>query len=274
MKPYKPVFVLLVLVLASAVATPVALAQTSDRTMQLFQERTYQGKSIVFWLHVLRDRDEELMPKAFDAIRSLQDDAWVAIPDLTKVIEGPFVAININDDSHDVIASKLYDVALRAQAMEMLTSMGEAGAPATRAVVGWALAERVVPMAGADRQHQELFIELVAMDAEQRVHSAEALAAFGADAFPTVAKLITSPDNARRRLAVAVLGQEALPIAAELLRSRDCGDREIGLLVLKDMSLVVPEAYVDELAAEIRENCTMLSEVQRRLAARPVSSIK
>ena len=89
-----------------------------------------------------------------------------------------------------------------------------------------------------------------------------------------VAKLLTSTDPSKRKLAVAILSQDALPIAAELLRSKLCEDRELGLLVLKDMDLVVSQAHIDELTTQIRAECSILSKGQNRPSPLPLSSRK
>jgi hypothetical protein len=193
------------------------------------------------------------------------EDAWVAVPDLTRLITAPFAAIRVGLDSHEVIASKLYDIAVRAEAIDILRWIGEPGAPATAALIQWALTSRVArePKRGLEEDNQ-LFIELVAMDAEQRMRVAGAVATFAPDAFPMVVRLLTSSDAAKRKLGVAILSQDALPVAAELLRSNVCEERETGLLILKDMDLVVPQPYLDELANQIRENCAALTKIHLR----------
>jgi hypothetical protein len=248
------------------------MAQNADTpSLRAFQEGTYQGKPIVFWLKVLRDRNEELMSDAFDAVRSLDRDAWIAVPDLTRLVAAPFVPIRAGTDSHEVIASKLYDIAVRTEAIDILTTLGESGAPAAITLVQWALTERIAVEPFDIADDKELFIELVALDAEQRMRVAGAVSAFGPVAFPMIAALITSPDSARRKLAIAILSQDALPLAAELLHSEACDDRDLGLLVLKDMDLVVDEVQIDELARQIRTNCTLLSKFQKRPVSWPLS---
>ena len=251
----------LTILILSLGATTWAAIKDNDPPRAL-QERTYQGKPITFWLKVLRDRNEELLSRAFEAIHSLDEDALIAVPDLTQIVAAPFVAIQIGKDSHATIASKLYDIAIRTEAIDTLAWIGEPSAPATPAVIQWALTTRIVPGTNRTPDEDELFIELVAMDAEQRMRVAGAIAAFGSAASPKVAKLLTSSNSAKRKLGVAILSQDALPIAAELLRSRDCDERKVGLLILQDMDLVVSRPYLDELATQIRENCAMLTKVQ------------
>jgi hypothetical protein len=239
-----------------------AAGKDDDPPVRAFQERTYQGQPITFWLKVLRERNEELMSKAFEAIHSLDEDGVIAVPDLIQIVSAPFVPIHIGKDTHATIASKLYDIAVRTEAIDTLAWIGEPSAPATPALISWALTTRIIPGTTRTADEDELFIELVAMDAEQRMRVAGAVAAAGAAASPRVAKLLTSSESAKRKLGVAILSRDALPIAAELLRSNDCDERKVGLLILQDMDLVVPHPYLDELATQIRENCVMLTKVQ------------
>jgi hypothetical protein len=150
---------------------------------------------------------------------------------------------------------------VRTEAIETLAWIGEPAAPATSALVDWALTERVAWGTTKSAADRELFIELVAMDAEQRMRVAGAVSGFGPAASPIVAKLLTSYDSSKRKLAVAILSQDALPIATELLRSDACDERELGILVIKDMDLVVEQSQIDELTRQLRENCTMLSKL-------------
>jgi hypothetical protein len=253
------------LILVLGIGTAFAAAGQQDKPIpKAFQERTYRGKPITFWLQALRDRNDDLMSSAFEAIRSLDDDAWIAVPDLTRLVAAPFVAIHASTDTREVIASKLFDIVVRAEAIDTLAWIGEPAAPATSALVDWALTERIAAGPSRSSADRELFIELVAMDTEQRMRVAGAVSAFGPAASPIVAKLLTSYDTSKRKLAVAILSQDALPIATELLRSDACAERELGLLVIKDMGLVVEQSQIDELARQLRENCTMLSKLQAR----------
>lgn len=257
------------LFLTSALATLIffvsaqaAVERSGDERDQLFQERTYQGKSLTFWLKALRDRDEDKLSTAFDAIQSLGPDAWIAVPDLTRLVEAPFVAINMDRDSEETVAAKLFDISVRSEAIETLGGMGESAAPSTMALLRWGLTARVSPPAKRSAERDELFIELVAMDAEQRMRVAGAVAQFGRDTFPAIAKMLASTDIAKRKLAVAILSQDALPVATELLRSERCEDRELGLQILTDMDLVVAPNHIDELSRQIRDNCTLVTKVQ------------
>jgi hypothetical protein len=239
-----------------------AAAENRDNDRdRLFQERTYMGKPLTFWLKALRDRDEENLSSAFDAIRSLGGDAWVAVPELSRILNAPFEPIEIGSDSHEAIASKLFDVTVRSEAIETLGWIGEPAAPAAMALVQWGLMPRISPLLKRSSENNELFAELVAMDAEQRMRVAGAVAQLGRHTYPLLARMMASGDGPKRRLAVAILSQDALPIAAELLRSRTCEDRRLGLQVLKDMDLVVSRSQIDELSNQIGETCTTLTKV-------------
>jgi hypothetical protein len=255
----------LILLFTAAVETTFAGVQEQETgSIRAFQERTYRGKPITFWLKALRDKDKEQIASAFDAIRSLNDDAWIAVPELTGLLTAPFAPIRPATDSREVIASKILDILVRGQAVETLAWIGEPAAPATSGLVQWALTERVVSDRGKSGDDRKLFIELVAIDAEQRIRVAATVASFGAAASPAVAKLLTSFDEPKRRLAVAIIGPDALPIGIELLLSDACEDRELGLLVIKDMGIIIDPAHIDELTSQYGENCTMLSKLQAR----------
>jgi hypothetical protein len=259
--------------LTSALATLILVLSvqaageaSNDDRAQLFQERAYQGKPLTFWLKVIRDRDEDQLSAAFDAVHSLGPDAWVAVPELARLIEAPFTAINMDGDSEEAVAAKLFDISVRSEAIETLGWIGESAAPSTSALLKWGLMKRVSPPAKHSAEKDELFIELVAMDAEQRMRVAGAIAQFGSHSFPVIARMLASTDVTKRKLAVAILSQDALPVATELLRSEACDDRELGLQILKDMDLVVAPSHIDELSRQIRENCTLVTKVQSRRA--------
>jgi hypothetical protein len=109
--------------------------------------------------------------------------------------------------------------------------------------------------------NHDLFIELVAMDAEQRMHVAGAVAQLGHDTFPLLARMLASSDAPKRKLAIAILSQDALPVAAELLQSGSCEDHRLGLQILKDMDLVVARTQIDELSNQIDEICSTLTKL-------------
>jgi hypothetical protein len=208
-------------------------------------EREYLGKNLNYWLNVIRDRNEEMISLAFDAIRALGPDAQAAVPDLIAVVQAPFSPIRIGEDSQKVIASKLVDIEIRADAIDTLASIGEPASSATAAVIGWALAPRVIPEAIRGQDEQELFIELVMMDTEQHMRIAGAVKEFGKGASYAIAQLLSSQNAEKRKLGVTILNEGVLPIASELLRSRHCEDRNLGLLILRDMDLVVAKSQLD-----------------------------
>src|SRR5262245_66474045 len=91
-----------VVMMLAVVISPEAAGQKnqSDRD-HLFQDRSYLGKPLTYWLQVIRDRDEEMISVAFDAVRSLGEDGWIAVPDLARVVEGHFAPIDIANDSQE-----------------------------------------------------------------------------------------------------------------------------------------------------------------------------
>jgi hypothetical protein len=210
-------------------------------------EPSYQGKTLSYWLRIIRNRNEEMMPLAFDAIRSFGPDAWAAVPELTRVVTAPFSPIQIGKDSEDRIADKVYDIEIRAEAMDALSFIGEEAAPATIPLIQWALTRRVLPATRANIDDDELFAELVTMDVEQRMRVAGVVAEFGPVVVPMVEKLLRSPEPEKRKLAVAILSADVLPIVADLLRSPDCDDKRLGIVILTDMELVVAKEYLIEL---------------------------
>ena len=214
-------------------------------------EPVYLGRKLSYWMKVIRDRNEGMISQAFDAIRSMGPEARAAAPDLTALVAAPFDPIRVGKDSHKAIAAKLYEIELRAEAIDALASIGESAAPATVVLIRWALAPRVIPDAVTSRDDEELFIELIIMDTEERMRVIGAIPAFGRDAAPILAGLLNSPETPRRKLGVAILSDGTLPIAAALLRSTKCEDRSLGLIILKDMDLVVTRSYLDWLQSRI-----------------------
>lgn len=203
------------------------------------------GKPLSYWLKLVRQRDQTMIPLAFDAIRDLGPEAWPAIPDLTRIITAPFSPIRAGKDSEEQIASKLYDVQTRADAIDALVSIGDAAASAAVSLIRWALIVRVTPPPEtAEREDQELFIDLITMDVVQRLRVIDAVSAMGDAAMPTVERLLRAPDDDTRKLAVAVMGADAVSMAAELLKSTDCEDRKLGIAILKDLNLIVPHKHL------------------------------
>lgn len=243
-------------------AVQAAAGNDDNERDRIFQERTYQGRPLTFWLKALRNRDKAHLSGAFDAIYSLGPDAWIAVPDLGAIFGARFEPIRIGRDPEETVAAKVFDVTVRSEAIETLRWIGAPAAPAAGALIEWALSPKVIPDAKRNAAADELFVELVTMDSEQKMRVAGAVAQFGANTFPLIAKLLSSSNASRRKLAVAILRQDALPVAAELLRSETCADRDLGLQVLKDMSVVVESAYIDELARRIGETCAAWTSVR------------
>ena len=219
-------------------------------------EPEYLGKKLNYWIDVIRNRDEQMMPLAFEAIGSLGSAAEAAVPDLITIVTAPFSPIHIGRDSQSVIASKLYDIETRAAAIDTLTLIGESASSASAPTIGWALIPKVIPENIRNKDDEELFIELVMMDTEHRMRVSGAIGAFGKGASPAIAMLLSSKDAERRKLGVAILSQDALPIAADLLRSPRCDDQNLGLRILRDMDLVVPKSHLDSLQQMVGCNST------------------
>jgi hypothetical protein len=207
----------------------------------------YQGKPLSYWLKAIRNRDEEGMLLAFDGIRFLGPEAWTAVPVLTEIMTAPFAPIHVGRDSEDLILSKLWDIAIRSEAIDSLASIGKASSSATLGMIDWATTLRVIPPEMHNPADDERFIDLVAMDVEQRIHIIVAITEFGEAALPTVTRLLRSADPERRKLAIAILGEEAMWIAMDLLRSGECEDTRLGITILGDMDPVVAKAYLTEL---------------------------
>ena len=261
MKLFRILLTTLVLVVTAVSSIQGAVENRDDNRDRLFQERTYLGKPLTFWLKALRDGDEENLSNAFEAIHRLGTDAWIAVPELSRVVDAPFEPIRIGSDSRQTIASKLYDVAVRTEAVETLGWIGEPAAPSTLALIKWGLMQRISMDFKRSPENNDLFIELIAMDAEQRMHVAGAVAQLGHDTFPLLARMLASSDAPKRKLAVAILSQDALPVAVELLQSGSCEDRRLGLQILKDMDLVVARTQIDELSNQIGEICSTLTKL-------------
>jgi hypothetical protein len=223
---------------------PSNLMASRDRPSD---EPSYQGRPLSHWLRIIRDRNEEELPLAFDAICYLGPDAQAAVPPLTRIVTAPFAPIYIGKDSDDLIASKLYDIELRLEAIDALACIGEAASSATIPMINWAVTARVVPPEIHNAKNDERFIDLVTMDVEQRIQVVIAIAELGDAARPILIEVLKSAGAEKRKLAVAILGEEALTIAADLLRSRDCDDARLGITILGDMEPVVARAHLTEL---------------------------
>jgi hypothetical protein len=229
-----------VIAMVVAVATAAHFAPAAVSA----DEPEYQGKRLSFWLKVIRDRTVAMLPLAFEAIQSLGPQAAPAVPELIRIVSAPFSAVEIGKDSEEVVAEKLYDIEIRSEAVEALASIGEAAWPATIAVVQWALTLRADSKDRLSPDENELFVELVALDAEYRLRVIAAVTAFGEPATPALVRLLKSQDSEKRKMAVAILGLDALTLSADLLKSSSCKDRQLAIAILGDMEPVVARRYV------------------------------
>src|SRR5207253_10610278 len=133
------------------------------------QEPAYASKPLSYWLKIIRNRDETMLSLAFDAVRNLGPDAGAAVPELTRVIAAQFTPIRIGKDSQEAIATKVIDIEIRGEAIDTLAMIGESAATSTLPLIRWALTPRVVAGISSNADDDELFIELVMMDTEQRM---------------------------------------------------------------------------------------------------------
>ena len=220
--------------------------RVSDRTAPP-NEPSYQGKPLNYWLKAIRHRDESLMPLAFDAIRALGPDARASIPELIRLLAAPFDPIRLGVDSDEMIATKLYDLEVRSEAIDALASIGEAAAPATIPLMNWAMMVRVMPSQTMDVEENDRFIDLVTVEAEYRIGVAHAIQQFRNPGIARLARFIKTADAEKRKFAVMTLGSEVLPIAADLLRSPNCDDERLGVAILEDLEPIVALVYLTQL---------------------------
>jgi hypothetical protein len=211
------------------------------------EEPSYDGKPLSFWVQALHNRDKALMPSALDAIMSIGPDASSAAPELVQIVSAPFAPIRLGVDPDNLIARKLEEVDLRSGAVDALASIGETASSATIPLIQWALMVRVLPAEDANFKDDSLFVDIVAIDAIERMRVAGAVVSFGDAALPTVAGLLKSPDTELRKFAVVILSENALPIASRLLKSRDCDDQQLGIDILTDLEPAVGRTYLDAL---------------------------
>lgn len=210
-------------------------------------EPDFQGKSLDFWLDSIRTQDLDSIMLAFDAIRTMGPKARKAVPELTRLVSRPFSPIELGKDSERVVAEKLYDLAMRSEAIDTLTYIGEPSASATLPLIEWALTLRVAPPVMKRKGDYELFVNLVTLEAEYRLAVLNAIQRFGDPALPIVRKLLRSSDPDKRKLAVLILGMDVLPIVTDLLVSYDCDESQMGLTILRDMDPLVANTYLSQL---------------------------
>jgi hypothetical protein len=237
------------MVAVSAMFAWSAEEQQIDKTSGGIQrDPTYHGEPLSYWVRSIRDRDEKIL-LAIDAVTDLGPDAWPAVGELTRIVAEPFTPVRIGVDQDDVIASKLFSLHLRADAIDALTAIGEAAASSSAPLIQWAVTVRVIPMNLDNVKDNELFVDLITLDVLERMRVAGAVARFGPAASPAIVALLKSPDGEKRKLGVAILNENALPIAAHLLKSRNCEDRKRGIAILDDMWPVVAKQHLAELKA-------------------------
>src|ERR1041385_3805110 len=92
-----------------SIAAILLLFLGTDALASSLDEPQYLGKTVDYWIKVIRDRDEQKISLAFDAIRALGPDAQAAVPDLIAIVVAPFTPILIGTDSQTGIASKIYE---------------------------------------------------------------------------------------------------------------------------------------------------------------------
>jgi len=235
--------------LAGFVLNLNAAAQMAKPTSSLVfnDQPNYQGKPLSYWINVIRDRNEEEIGTAFEAIRNFGPRAAAAVPELTQIVAAPFAPIRLGTDSDEVVADKLYDLELRSEAIDALASIGEAASPAALPVIQWALAIRVIPQSRPTREERDRFIALVTLETEYRIRVVAAVGAFGTPALPALVRLLKSGDAEKRQMAVHILGEEVLDLSADLMKSGYCDDAHLALRILDDLEPFVSKAYLSAL---------------------------
>jgi hypothetical protein len=106
----------------------------------------------------------------------------------------------------------------------------------------------VAPEDGFTPEENELFIELVALDAEYRLRVIAAVSNFGQPSTGALVRLLRSQNAEKRKMAVAILGLDALTLAAHLLKSPNCEDKQLGVDILNDMEPIVARSYISHLS--------------------------
>src|SRR5262245_59750384 len=86
----------------------------------LNDQPTYKGRPLSYWINVIRDRNEEEIGIAFEAIRNLGPRSATAVPELTQIVAAPSAPIRLGTDSDEVVAVKLNDLELRSEAIDAM----------------------------------------------------------------------------------------------------------------------------------------------------------
>ena len=129
-----------------AIPTTWSVAAETQHTVRMTDnsgDPMYLGKPLSYWLRCIQQRDSAQMEMAFEAIRTLGPEAQPAVPELTRILEEPFAAIEIGVDDRSVILSKSRNIFLRADAVDALAAIGNSAASAADAVIRWGLTVRV-----------------------------------------------------------------------------------------------------------------------------------
>jgi hypothetical protein len=213
---------------------------TTDRAQE---DPLSLGQPLSYWLKSIRERDPETIETAFDAIVDLGPEAWRAVPELTKIVAEPFVPIRVDKDSLKDIHSKVFDIQLRAGAVDGLGAIGEAAASSAGPVIRWGLTVRVLP-SETRSPADAILIELIGIDVLERMRVAGAVARFGPGATQAVEELLRSPDVEKRKLFAAILNDVTVPIATDLMSSKSCEERMLGLSLLSAMWPVVDKGHL------------------------------
>jgi hypothetical protein len=166
-------------------------------------------------------------------------DLQETIPELIRIVSGPFEPVRLGVDSDDLIASKLVDIDCRAKAVDILGEIGPPAALSAGMLIDWAVQTRVIPAAMPTVLDDQMFVDFITIDILERMRVAGSVTRFGAAAAGAIAASLKSPDEERRKLAVAILSEKVLPIANVLLNSGECGDRRLGTEILTHMWPVV-----------------------------------
>jgi hypothetical protein len=217
-----------------------------DRSADTRDNPSYLGKPLSYWLASLRNRDDQT-GLAFDAIRNLGPAAFAAVPDLTRIVSEPFAPIEIGVDGYREIKPKLSQIQLHSNAVDCLGAIGKSAASSAKALTEWALATKVIPVHIRNQQEQDAFVDLVAIDALERMRVAGAIAQFTPSASLVIADLLKSPNEEARKLGVAILSDRALPIATALLKSKNCDEQKLGLQMIAVMWPVVDRDHLLDL---------------------------
>jgi hypothetical protein len=215
----------------------------------------FQGKPFSYWVQVLRDRDDQ-MDFAFAAIRQLGPRAVGVLPELKRILEEPFSPIVVGTIRRDDLLASLANIDLRGKAVE---AMGDIGDPASAtALIKWALTTRVLAGDNLTDSQREIFIDIVGIDALERIRVVGVMAQFGTRADAVLTVMLQGRDENARKLAVSILGERAMPVATDLLISRSCDDRQLGLSLMADLWPFIPRENM--LAVEKLTMCSRFAK--------------